>query len=131
MECNIFENRLSWKTFYVFRLFYFREWNSWKSKNSWYNVNRFRWALDLCSRTGRSLFHLNWNRCSSENILKVFLFLKSLKRNLVLFHVFIIYLIIHLPIIIICLFNLFIKCSSSNLLLNHLSADIFMYVFNH
>ena len=31
------------------RLFHLREWNSWKSRNSWNSCDRFRWTLDIYS----------------------------------------------------------------------------------
>ena len=44
------------KVFHLFCLFHLREWNSWKSTNSWSSGDGFRWTFyfipewdDLCS----------------------------------------------------------------------------------
>ena len=66
---------------HLFRLFHLREWNSWKSRNGWSSCDRFGWTLDIYSRIEWFLFHLNWNRWSSECLFQVSLFLKSLQRN--------------------------------------------------
>ena len=65
------------RVFHLFCLFHLREWNSWNSGDRY----RFRWTLDFYSRIEWFLFHLNWNRWSLEYLFQVFLFLKSLKRN--------------------------------------------------
>ena len=59
------------------------EWNVtfFESEYSWNSCHRFRWTLDFYSRIELFLFHLNWNRWSSESLFQVFVFPKSLKRN--------------------------------------------------
>ena len=35
------------RVFYLFRPFHLREWNRWKSMDSWNSGDRFRWTLDF------------------------------------------------------------------------------------
>ena len=49
------------KVFHLFRLFHLREWNGWKSRNSWNSVDRFGWIMDFYSGIEWIPFHLNWN----------------------------------------------------------------------
>ena len=37
------------RVFHLFRLFYLREWNSWKSRNYWNSSDRFGWTLNFYS----------------------------------------------------------------------------------
>ena len=47
MECNIFLE--IGRTGRVFRSIHLREWNSWKSRNSWNSGDRSGWTLDFYS----------------------------------------------------------------------------------